>query len=268
MEVNWMFFPEARRFSRFLRRLLTVGCLTLGVVGVEAAVANAATPPSLAPGALDATSGLLNGTCTSDGNGSFTFSVSGTSEGNYPGTYTASGSFTITSGTVTAFSDTFTISSSTGSVTGTYSLATGGSAQCDPITEVGFGGGTTLDYTATINGAYQDTGTGRVEAFGFPGVSLDAFNTGFGTSNGVVSIAGTQAAQLVSDATGRAPGTALLSQATAIQKAVNTGRTATACADIANFLVLVNSQTGKKLNSTQAGTLRTDAQNLSATLGC
>jgi hypothetical protein len=74
--------------------------------------------------------------------------------------------------------------------------------------------------------------------------------------------------QLVNDTIGLKPGTALNDKATAIQAAVNAGDTATACADITNFLGLVKAQTGKKLNATQAATLTTDANNLAAALGC
>lgn len=74
--------------------------------------------------------------------------------------------------------------------------------------------------------------------------------------------------QLVTDTLGLKPGTALNDKATAIQAAVNAEDTATACADITNFLGLVKAQTGKKLSATQAATLTTDANNLAAALGC
>ena len=76
------------------------------------------------------------------------------------------------------------------------------------------------------------------------------------------------AAQLVHDADHLAPGTALASKAAAIQTAVNSGATATACADITNFLALVQAQTGTKLTKPQAATLTTDAKNLATALGC
>ena len=76
------------------------------------------------------------------------------------------------------------------------------------------------------------------------------------------------AAKLVSDTNHLAPGMALSAKATAIQTAVNSGATATACADISNFLGLVKAQTGKKLTTVQAATLTDDANNLAAALGC
>jgi hypothetical protein len=80
--------------------------------------------------------------------------------------------------------------------------------------------------------------------------------------------ASTLAAQLVTDTDHFKPGRALTNKALAIQTAVNAGQTATACADITDFLGLVKAQTGKKLNATQAATLTTDANNLAAALGC
>jgi hypothetical protein len=83
--------------------------------------------------------------------------------------------------------------------------------------------------------------------------------------------ASTLAAQLVTDADHLPPGAALAKKATAIQTAVNTGQTATACAGVTNFLGLVQAQTGKKkpkLTQEQATLLTNDAQALAATLGC
>jgi hypothetical protein len=80
--------------------------------------------------------------------------------------------------------------------------------------------------------------------------------------------AGELAATLVSDVTGVGPGTALFGKATAIQAAVTSGDTSTACAGITDFLGLVDAQTGKKLTVAQAGQLTTDADNLAAALGC
>jgi hypothetical protein len=83
-----------------------------------------------------------------------------------------------------------------------------------------------------------------------------------------VETAGDLAAQLVSDSTGVGPGKALFDQASAIQTAVNDADTATACADISDYLDLVKAQTGKKLTTSQASTLTSDADNLAAALGC
>jgi hypothetical protein len=90
-------------------------------------------------------------------------------------------------------------------------------------------------------------------------------------SAALVPSASVLAAILVADSTGKAPGTALADKATAIQIAVNANQTATACADITDYLGLVQSQTGKKLTTGPNGTaalLTTDADNLAAALGC
>ncbi len=94
------------------------------------------------------------------------------------------------------------------------------------------------------------------------------------SGNGLVTISYTVpsaadlAATLVADSTGVGPGHALADKARAIQSAVNAGQTATACADITNYLGLVKAQTGKKLTGSQAVQLTSDAHNLAATLGC
>jgi hypothetical protein len=76
------------------------------------------------------------------------------------------------------------------------------------------------------------------------------------------------AAQLVTDADHLGPGHALADKAAAIQTAVNAEDTATACADITDFLGLVTAQTGKKLSQSDATELRNDATSLAAALGC
>jgi hypothetical protein len=78
----------------------------------------------------------------------------------------------------------------------------------------------------------------------------------------------TLAAQLVSDADHLSPGTALADKATAMQAAVTAGDTATACADITDFLGLVKAQTKKKLSAANVTLLTTDANNLASALGC
>lgn len=77
-----------------------------------------------------------------------------------------------------------------------------------------------------------------------------------------------QAATLVGDARNVKPGTALTDKALAIQTAVDAGQTATACANITQFLGLVKAQTAKKLTTSTAALLTTDANNLAAALGC
>jgi hypothetical protein len=49
---------------------------------------------------------------------------------------------------------------------------------------------------------------------------------------------------------------------------VNAGQTATACAEITDYLALVKAQTGKKLMTDQANQLTTEATDLADALGC
>jgi hypothetical protein len=55
---------------------------------------------------------------------------------------------------------------------------------------------------------------------------------------------------------------------TAIQGYVDGNDTADACATLGAFINEVDAQTGKKIDSAQASTLVTDAQNIEAALGC
>ena len=96
------------------------------------------------------TGSTLTGTCpeTFNGkstNGSFNFSVSGTTTGPFPGTFTESGSFTTSlSGHVNGFSSTFTIKNTAGTVTatGTKNFV----AESDSVVECAPGpGGTQVD---------------------------------------------------------------------------------------------------------------------------
>jgi hypothetical protein len=66
----------------------------------------------------------VEGTCNPLGTSTFTFTVTGTAFGPYPGTFTESGTVTLSSlPTATSFESTFTISSPAGTVTGSKSLA-------------------------------------------------------------------------------------------------------------------------------------------------
>jgi hypothetical protein len=121
-------------------------------------------------------------------------------------------------------------------------------------------GGPSLPY-----GAVPEPTVGQTVALSFsaPGIADESAT--------LVPSASVLAAILVADSTGKAPGTALVDKAIAIQTAVNANQTATACADITDYLGLVQAQTGKKLTTGANGTaalLTTDADNLAAALGC
>jgi hypothetical protein len=116
----------------------------------------------------------------------------------------------------------------------------------------GGGGSGYLDPTTTTDGS---TGPGT--------------NTGNGSGTITYTVSPTDlAGTLVTDSTGKGPGTALADKASAIQTAVNAGQTATACAAITNYLGLVKAQTAKKLSRGDATLLTTDATNLAEALGC
>ena len=184
-----------RSGGRRARRLLVLGVfLTLAVLGLGAIQARAA-PSSLMNETFNGTSGSISGTCMTGANGSFTFSARGTADGPYPGSFTESGSFTMTDGNLTAFSASFTISSSFGSATGSKSLFVAPSgAECNPTGSDGLvvidSEGGAYTYTATINGSYHDTGTALVAD---PGLTwshgtLENFDEDFVTSNLVTPI--------------------------------------------------------------------------------
>jgi hypothetical protein len=129
-------------------------------------------------------------------------------------------------------------------------------------------------------GGYAGGGGGGGGFFSGGGGGGSSYGVGPGLSNGMTATgaasvtitytapASSLAQQLVSASTGVGPGTALFDKASAIQRAVNANQTATACADINNYLGVVKAQTGKKLTTTQAAQLSTDADNLAAALGC
>jgi hypothetical protein len=141
----------------------------------------------------------------------FTFTVSGTATGPYTGEFTENG--TVTAGpapllgtgptTLVSFEADFTITAGDTIVTGhksaTVSMAS--SSICDAIGPDGFDRGAITDvtYTATINGAFSDSGSGHVameDHFngGFAPVlggpdEVNTFEESFDLSNGVVPAA-------------------------------------------------------------------------------
>jgi hypothetical protein len=182
---------------RAWRLLVLAECLILGVFGLGAVEAHAATPSSLAGETLTGNSVVegptVTGTCAGHGNeGSFKFSVSGSATGPFPGTFKESGSFTTSpSGVVNGFSSTFTITSAAGPVTGSKLLAgSDGIATCSQSGSRMFVSTSAIPtaYTATINGAQRNTGTATVSLAGLLGVSVGlTFSESF-TSPGVVQL--------------------------------------------------------------------------------
>ena len=189
-----------RAGGRRVRYLLLTGCLILGVLGLGAVEAHAATPSSLAGETFTTTNqqlrgSTLSGTCNGTSEGSVHFSVSGTAAGPFPGTFTESGSFsTIRAGFFTSFSSTFTITSTAGTVTGTGSLPKNSeaSASCvpvGPVVDVRIGLG--INYSATIPGGGQDTGTAVVNMLGALPAQLFSFSESFGSTGALPPPTGT-----------------------------------------------------------------------------
>jgi hypothetical protein len=178
-----MFVSGLRR----LGLLLTIVCLTLGVLGLGSVGADAAAPLQLFREAFQSAGvagSTLSGNCV-NGGGNFTFSVSGTAYGPYPGTFTESGSFSITNNVISAFSASFTITSSAGRVTGTKSLSEGQVASCfqeGSAVRVSAPDNFIAFYTATSTGTDQVTGISSVTINGLLGSPPDFFEERFGTS--------------------------------------------------------------------------------------
>jgi hypothetical protein len=175
---------------RAWRSVLLTGCLVLGVLGPGAVDAQAATPSSLAGETFTSqhvNGSTLTGACNDEG-GSFSFSVSGTAAGPFPGTFTESGGFTaLRDGFLTNFSSTFTITSTSGAVTvtGTKSLVGDFSqVNCDDgflSTNNDF----TTVYSAAINGTGGGRGAATVNISGLVGLGSPIFSESFGSTGGV-----------------------------------------------------------------------------------
>jgi hypothetical protein len=181
---------------RALRMLLLTECLVLGLLGLAAAEAHAVTPSSLAGETLTSDNvrgSTLTGSCNVPTKaGTFSFSVSGTAAGPFPGTFTESGSFTTEDGGfVSRFSSSFAITSTSGTVTGSKDLVVGADSKA-PCSHFLNGIRVSTDfpiettYTATINGAQPDTGGATVDIAGQLG-SPPTFSESFGSS-GVVPL--------------------------------------------------------------------------------
>lgn len=109
------------RVARFFGLLALVFGLLI-VVALPAASVAAAQPLTLNNEGFSI--GPVNSSYNCNLNGTVTFSASGTASGPYPGTFTESGSATVTGHRVTALSATFTIASSAGTVSGSFAATT------------------------------------------------------------------------------------------------------------------------------------------------
>ena len=171
---------------RAWRSGVLTGCLVLGVLVPGAVDAQAATPSSLAGETFTSqhvNGSTLMGVCDDEG-GSFSFSVSGTAAGPFPGSFRELGSFTaLPDGFLTNFSSTFTITSTSGAVT-----VTGAKSLVGDFSQVNCDDGFldtnndfTTAYTAAINGTGMDHGAATVKISGLVGLGSPIFSESFGT---------------------------------------------------------------------------------------
>jgi hypothetical protein len=182
---------------------------TVVLAALAALSSPAASPAAVAPSSLFGET-LLAGSATmeiSDVTGTvncptFTFDVDGVAMGPYDGTFTESGTVTLDgAGNVVALDASFTIAS-TAMISGTKTIGPGGGTGACTPNDFGFDTlvASSVSYTATIDGAFQDSGTGTLDSAVsfFTGFSpiLGAANNGFtgsftetfDTSNGVVPV--------------------------------------------------------------------------------
>ena len=98
------------------------------------------------------------------------------------------------------------------------------------------------------------------------------FETGVRSGDGLVTISYVDVtapiARLLAAATGIGPGKALSAKVRGIQDAVAANDAAGACSGLADFLALLEAQTGKKLTPAQAASLTTQVQAIEAILDC
>jgi len=144
----------------------------VGGIGWNVTQAHASSPLPPPPATLTGehltesfTGGNINSvSCQNDLSGTFTFSAHGTASAPYPGTFTETGTATVTPNqTVSAFSASFTIKSTNGAtVTGTKTFSSSGDDGGLCLIGVLVLASTNDTYQATIttsNGTYSDAGT-------------------------------------------------------------------------------------------------------------
>jgi hypothetical protein len=175
--------------------LMAVGLLTaFTVAGPAAAQGTGLNPPP--------TMEVLNGSslvppfsssisCQDVANGTGTYTLSGTAEGPYPGTFTETGTIILTGGVVTSFSATFTITSGSTTLQGTKSgpITFRGTAQCDAPSP-DFGAGTNFFHAGPFDARYGATITGPLGTNNYAGpVQNDfSFTSGAFVSGGMQEV--------------------------------------------------------------------------------
>jgi X-Pro dipeptidyl-peptidase len=90
------------------------------------------------------------------------------------------------------------------------------------------------------------------------------------TGSFVVHVRGAseQLGNLLTDVTGKGPGSSLASKVKAIKAKVDSGKPTTACNQLAAFVAEVNDETGASISSSDAAALLAEAARIGAVLGC
>jgi hypothetical protein len=164
-----------------LRMIAGVAVLAVALVGANQAAAGGKKGAGVAPLTGETLlasesppvgTSTVSGTCNPLGNSTFDFTVTGEASGPYPGTFTESGTFTISPIALVSFDSTFTITSTQGTVTGTKTFtgplnvgACGLLAFPPPASPNAHSLQATLSYTAQITtptGSGSDSGTSVV----------------------------------------------------------------------------------------------------------
>jgi hypothetical protein len=166
---------------RYILCLIAAGFLTAFVMATPAAAQGTGLNP---PPTME----VINGsslmppfsssiTCQDIANGTATYTISGTAEGPYPGTFTETGTIVLTGGVVTSFSATFTITSGPTTLQGTKSgpITFRGSSQCDAPSP-DFGPDTNFFHAGPFDARYALTITGPLGTNDYTGPVQNDFN--------------------------------------------------------------------------------------------
>lgn len=173
-----------KHWKTLLPALLLLAMVAVVPVAAAPPAAPSPPPPTLTGETL--TGGSGGGLVFCRNTGSFSFTISGTATGPYPGTFTESVTGTVNpTFTLATFSATFTIHSATGDVTGTKTYTGPSPRICyQDANDVAILGTIPTTYQATIhtaNGNYADHGTSATGFFRSSG-TVNQFNETFASS--------------------------------------------------------------------------------------
>jgi hypothetical protein len=181
-------------------RLASAGILVALAVAAPAGAAGSGSNPPPTGETLNgsSTEGGFTSTisCQNVGNGTGSYTMSGTAAGPYPGTFTESGTIVLTNGAVTSFDAHYTIASGLTTITGSKSgpVTFRGTAQCDAPSP-DFGTGTNFFHAGPFDAAYGMTVSGPLGTNTFTGTVQNDINF----TSGLVVSAGMQEVFLAPD---------------------------------------------------------------------